>query len=102
MKIMKTKLLIVSILTTFLFACSSNINKSDIPKTVLDTFSNKYSDTLDVHWSKEGDNYKAEFKEGEMNITAMINDKGEWGNTKTTEEQDDEDVETILHTLPVN
>jgi len=99
---MKVKSILLAITTLLLFSCSSSIEESEVPKSVMESFTDNYSDTMEVSWRKEGDAFMAEFTQEDKKISVTLNDEGEWVKGKTSDEQDDEDVETILHTLPIN
>ena len=59
-----------------LAAYSQNINESDIPNAVKNTFKTNYPDVIIVKWELEHGNYEAEFKADNIEKTAIIDKTG--------------------------
>ena len=49
---------------------------SKIPATVLDAFKKQFPTITDVDWEQEGPNYEAEFENGEVETSVVINASG--------------------------
>lgn len=66
----------ILIITTMLFLCIStifgqDINQSQVPSVVLNSFQQKFPKAIDVDWEVEGSNYKVDF---EMGIRKLSHD----------------------------
>jgi len=86
------QLFLTGTLAVCLAACSS-AQKTDkpqkdskIPETVQDAFKKHYPNITDVNWEKEGSDYEAEFKNGEMETSVVIDASGKILETETAME----------------
>ncbi len=43
----------------------------------MESFTDNYSDTMEVSWRKEGDAFMAEFTQEDKKISVTLNDEGE-------------------------
>lgn len=61
---MKTIQLIAILFLTTTFAQAQDINESQVPSVVLNTFKTEFPKASDVEWEKQGNQYQVEFEIG--------------------------------------
>lgn len=79
---MKTSILILSAVLLLSFtACGQSDNK--VPEAVKSSFSQKFSNAINVKWDKENDNeWEAEFKMDGIKYSANFDNSGAWSETE--------------------
>lgn len=72
------RIIIISlfIFSSGLMSCAQDLNPSDAPSVVLNTFKTNFPDARDVEWEKQGDDYEVEFDHNQIDHNAYIDASG--------------------------
>lgn len=57
-------------------SCSQDLQKTEVPSVVLNTFNSTFTDPQDVEWEKKGEFYEVEYEVEGVDMEAMISDSG--------------------------
>ena len=95
------KTIFATLIAIFLFSCSESIKSTDIPEDVLSSFNSNFPDVKNVEWELENKTYEAEFMQNDKEMSASLNESGEWVIKEIDHKGDEEDVETIILTQPL-
>jgi len=60
-----------------LAACAQKVKEADVPTAVKDAFKKAYTNTNEVKWEKEGENFEAEFEVGETDQSVVFDATGQ-------------------------
>lgn len=73
---MKTMLMVAASMLTVSFANAQKIKESEVPQSVKDSFTKKYSGAKVEKWEKEGADYEAEFHLKKVESSALFDANG--------------------------
>lgn len=98
---MKRKFSILfTIMAFILLSCNTKVEKENVPELIVASFEKSFPDKKDVEWGTKGETYEAKFMEDNKEVIIRFKLDGSYRVVDKNAE-DDEDVETILFTLPV-
>ena len=74
---MKKLLLALPIFAVSAAACSQNLTPQNVPSVVQNGLKVRFADATGLEWEKAGDNYEAEFKQGQNEFEARLSPAGQ-------------------------
>ena len=95
------KTIFAALIAIFLFSCGESLKSTDIPEDVLSSFNSKFPDVKNVEWELDDKTYEVEFMQDDKEMSASLNESGEWEIKEIDHKSDEEDVETIILTQPL-
>lgn len=80
---MKTQLMILSVLALSASACGQKVSEADVPQPVKAAFMKQFPKADHAHWGMESKTeYEVEFKQGNEDMSATYDTKGQWKETE--------------------
>ncbi|EMR01034.1 PepSY-like domain-containing protein [Cesiribacter andamanensis] len=73
---MKSSMLLLSVLFLSAFSCQDELAQKDVPEPVVAGLAATFPEASQVEWEKEGDNYEAEFMLNSLEHEALLNASG--------------------------
>lgn len=81
-------------------SCNSSLEKKDLPEEVIKSFETAFPEVGNEKWSSKGEDYEVTFKEGSEEVIYRFKSDGAFLKVDRDAE-DEEDIETIIHTTPL-